>query len=57
VLNQRLAELTGAQPISQDVGNRYQLTPLGQALGNAVAPLDQWAKTRARQTAAAPKQP
>ena len=41
VLYQRLAELTEAQLISQDAGNRYQLTPLGQALGSAIAPLDQ----------------
>ena len=31
----------GLQPISQDASNRYRLTPLGQALGTAIAPLDQ----------------
>src|SRR5262249_29868671 len=45
VLYQRLAELTEAQLITKDAGNRYRLTPLGQALGTAIAPLDQWAKT------------
>jgi len=57
VLYQRLAELTEAQLISQDAGNRYRLTPLGQALGTAIAPLDKWAKTWARQTATSPKPP
>jgi len=55
VLYQRLAELTEAQLISQDTDNRYRLTPLGQALSAAIAPLDQWAKTWARQTAASPR--
>jgi transposase, IS30 family len=31
--------------------------PVGQALGTAIAPLDQWAKTWARHTAVSPKQP
>jgi DNA-binding HxlR family transcriptional regulator len=57
VLYQRLAELTEAQLISQDADNRYRLTPVGQALGSAIAPLDQWAKTWARQTVASPRQP
>ena len=57
VLYQRLAELTEAQLISQDASNRYRLTPSGQALGAAIAPLDQWAKTWARETATSPKQP
>jgi len=57
VLYQRLAELTEAQLISQDASNRYQLTASGQALGAAIAPLDQWAKTWARETATSPKQP
>lgn len=57
VLYQRLAELTEAQLISQDASHRYQLTPLGQALGAAIAPLDQWAKAWARETATPPNQP
>jgi len=57
VLYQRLAELTEAQLITQDASNRYQLTPLGQALATAIAPLDQWARTWARQTATSPKPP
>ena len=57
VLYQRLAELTEAQLISQDAGHRYRLTPMGQALGAAIAPLDQWAKAWARETAASPNQP
>lgn len=57
VLYQRLAELPEAQLISQDAGNRYRLTPVGQALGTAIAPLDQWAKAWARHTAVSPKQP
>jgi len=56
VLYQRLAELPEAQLISQDAGNRYRLTPVGQALGTAIAPLDQW-KAWARHTAVSPKQP
>ena len=55
VLYQRLAELTEAQLISQDASNRYRLTPSGQALGAAIAPLDQWAKTWAREMAESPK--
>lgn len=57
VLYQRLAELTEAQLISQDAGNRYRLIPVGQALATAIAPLDQWAKASARHTAVSPKQP
>ena len=57
VLYQRLTELTDAQLISQDTDSHYRLTPLGQALGTAIAPLDQWANTWARQTAGPPKQP
>jgi DNA-binding HxlR family transcriptional regulator len=57
VLYQRLAELTEARLITQDADHHYQLTPLGQALGAAIAPLDQWARTWARQTATAPKPP
>ena len=57
VLYQRLAELTEAQLISQDADSRYRLTPLGRELGSAIAPLDQWAKTWARQTAASAKPP
>jgi len=55
VLYQRLAELTDAQLLTQDADSRYRLTPLGQALGTAIAPLDQWATTWARQTAESPK--
>jgi DNA-binding HxlR family transcriptional regulator len=51
VLYQRLAELTEARLISQDTDSRYRLTPMGQALGAAIAPLDHWAKAWARQTA------
>src|SRR5262249_37701492 len=57
VLSQRLADVTEAQLSDQAADNRYRLTPLGQALGSAIAPLDEWAKTWARQTAAQPKQP
>jgi len=57
VLYQRLAELTEAQLVSQDTGNRYRLTPLGQTLGTAIAPLEQWANTWALQTAASPERP
>ena len=55
VLYQRLAELSEAQLICQDAGNRYRLTPLGQSLATAIAPLDQWAKTWARQTVESPE--
>ena len=51
VLYQRLAELAEAQLISQDADSRYRLTPVGQELAAAIAPLDQWANTWARLTA------
>ena len=38
-----------------NAGCPYRLTPLGRALGAAIAPLDQWAKTWARQTVESPK--
>ena len=35
----------------------YRLSPLGQALGAAIAPLDQWARAWASQTAEPPEPP
>lgn len=52
VLYQRLAELGTAGLIEQDADSRYRLTPLGDSLGSAIAPLDRWARTWAAQTAA-----
>jgi DNA-binding HxlR family transcriptional regulator len=50
VLYQRLAELTEAGLVDQDGRGRYRLTPLGEALGTAIEPLDRWSKNWARRT-------
>src|SRR5262249_31077613 len=47
VLYDRLRELTEAGLVGRD-GDAYALTPLGLALGDAIAPLDTWAKRWAR---------
>ena len=39
-----------APPGERDDGERYQLSRLGRSLGEAIAPLDDWARTWARAT-------
>jgi DNA-binding HxlR family transcriptional regulator len=47
VLYQRLAELTSSGLIAGTTDG-YQLTPLGTSLGQALAPLNEWADTWAK---------
>ncbi|MEO1060509.1 MAG: helix-turn-helix domain-containing protein [Actinomycetota bacterium] len=49
VLRDRLVELTEALLVHQDDEQRYALTALGAALGEAISPLDRWAKRWAEQ--------
>lgn len=44
VLYDRLAELGGAGLITKNTSGDYTLTDLGAALGEAIGPLDAWAK-------------
>jgi len=44
VLYERLAELTATGLVDQLDDLRYGLTDIGQALGSALEPLDQWAR-------------
>jgi DNA-binding HxlR family transcriptional regulator len=48
VLNQRLAELRASGLVSHAPGAGYALTPLGESLGHALAPLADWAERWAR---------
>jgi DNA-binding HxlR family transcriptional regulator len=48
VLYGRLGELTASGLVDQLDDARYALTDLGQALGAALEPLDQWARRWAR---------
>lgn len=48
VLNQRLAELRESGLIAHEPGSGYSLTPLGESLGQALAPLHDWAARWAR---------
>lgn len=48
VLYQRLRELEAAGLVDRDGEDRYVLTPIGAALGSAIAPLDAWAQEWAR---------
>ncbi len=43
VLYDRLRELVDAGLIAKDVDGNYVLTDLGERLGSALAPLDEWA--------------
>jgi DNA-binding HxlR family transcriptional regulator len=43
VLYQRLAELTDAGLVTQGSDHSYDLTELGESLGAALDPLDNWA--------------
>jgi DNA-binding HxlR family transcriptional regulator len=53
VLYQRLRELEAAGLVGRDDAERYLLTPIGTALGAAIAPLDAWAREWARTSASA----
>lgn len=48
VLRDRLVELGASGLVGRDPDQRYVLTPLGEGLGAAIAPLDRWAKEWAR---------
>jgi DNA-binding HxlR family transcriptional regulator len=48
VLRDRLGELTEAGLVGKDERDLYVLTPLGRDLGQAIAPLDAWARRWAR---------
>jgi DNA-binding HxlR family transcriptional regulator len=43
VLNQRLAELRDSNLVAHEAGSGYSLTPLGESLHAALAPLNDWA--------------
>ncbi|HET6949159.1 MAG TPA: helix-turn-helix domain-containing protein [Acidimicrobiales bacterium] len=45
VLYQRLGELTESGLVEQDDDDRYLLSDHGAALGAAIEPLDNWART------------
>ena len=49
VLYQRLRELEAAGLVGRDAGDRYELTPLGRSLGDAIDPLSAWAEAWARE--------
>jgi DNA-binding HxlR family transcriptional regulator len=49
VLAERLRELREAQIVSVDANGVYQLTPLGEQLRSALAPLQDWAHAWADQ--------
>jgi DNA-binding HxlR family transcriptional regulator len=44
VLRQRLVELSAAGLVGQDAQQQYALTPLGEDLGAALAPLTAWSE-------------
>jgi DNA-binding HxlR family transcriptional regulator len=48
VLYARLGDLTEAGLLERDDVERYQLSRLGRSLGEAIAPLDDWARMWAR---------
>jgi DNA-binding HxlR family transcriptional regulator len=45
VLYQRLKDLRQAGLVTQVEQERYELTPLGLALGEAIEPLNRWSRT------------
>ena len=49
VLYERLRELASAGLVDQDATERYRLTALGRSLGDAIEPLDRWARRWSRQ--------
>jgi DNA-binding HxlR family transcriptional regulator len=48
VLNQRLAELRDSGLLGHEPGTGYALTPLGESLGESLAPLNAWAERWAK---------
>ena len=50
VLYQRLDDLTSADLVTRHENGRYELTSLGEALGEAIDPLSRWARTWAAAT-------
>ena len=48
VLYERVRELRDAGLVQQDASSRYELTPLGAELGEAIGPLDGWSRRWAR---------
>jgi DNA-binding HxlR family transcriptional regulator len=54
VLNERLRELRDAGIVTRQEDRGYQLTPEGQGLLRALAPLDAWSRSWAEQRAAQP---
>lgn len=44
VMYERLADLRDAGLIAKDGDGKYQLTPLGRQLGDALEPLDGWSR-------------
>jgi DNA-binding HxlR family transcriptional regulator len=48
VLYERLAELTSAGLVTRTDDGEYALSDLGDSLGEAIAPLDAWARRWAR---------
>jgi DNA-binding HxlR family transcriptional regulator len=48
VLYERLGELVAAGLVTRTEGGRYALTAIGGSLGEALAPLDAWARQWAR---------
>jgi DNA-binding HxlR family transcriptional regulator len=51
VLYDRLNELTGAGLVVQQGDQRYELSEIGRSLGEALAPLDHWARRWAQTSA------
>jgi DNA-binding HxlR family transcriptional regulator len=49
VLYQRLGELSAAGLVAQDDAGLYVLTDLGRSLGDAIQPLDAWARRWSRE--------
>ncbi len=52
VLYERLRELSDAGLVRQRPDDLYELTALGRGLGDAIEPLDAWAKKWSRKTGA-----
>jgi DNA-binding HxlR family transcriptional regulator len=50
VLYERLGELRDSGLVTQDGGQRYELTDVGEELGAALEPLDRWARRWATET-------
>ena len=50
VLYERLRELGHAGLLVKNDDGQYELTEIGRALGNALDPLDQWARRWANET-------